>query len=87
VKIDVKVVKENKDGSATAQVDFDKEGLQFLVQEGVLSIILQYIKQNENAKKGIEMRKRAEKSEARASAKTARKPANNKRSGKVSTRA
>jgi hypothetical protein len=86
VKIDLKIVKENKDGSANASVDFDKEGLEFLVQEGILSILTQYIKQNENAQKGIALRKRTEKSKARASAKTARKPANNKRSGKVSTR-
>jgi len=51
VKIDLKIVKENKDGSANASVDFDKEGLEFLVQEGILSIITQFIKQNENAKK------------------------------------
>jgi hypothetical protein len=85
VKIDVKIVKENKDGSANASVDFDKEGLEFLVQEGILSILTQYIKQNENAQKGIELRKRTEKSKARTSAKTVkRKPTNNKRNSKVS---
>ena len=58
VKIDLKIVKENKDGSANASVDFDKEGLEFLVQEGLLSIITQFIKNNENAQKGMAMRKR-----------------------------
>jgi hypothetical protein len=58
MKITVEVVKENKDGSANAQVDFDKEGLEFLVQEGLLSIITQFIKNNENAQKGMALRKR-----------------------------
>jgi len=58
MKIDLKIVRENKDGSATAQVDFDKEGLEFLVQEGLLSVLTQFIERNENAKKGIAMRKR-----------------------------
>jgi|694.fasta_scaffold26284_13 hypothetical protein len=56
--IKVKIIRENKDGSANAQVDFDKEGLEFLVQEGLLSIITQFIKNNENAQKGMAMRKR-----------------------------
>jgi hypothetical protein len=58
MKIELKVVRENKDGSATAQVDFDKEGLEFLVQEGLLSVIKDFIKREENAQKGIAMRKR-----------------------------
>ena len=31
MKISVKIIKENEDGSANAQVDFDKEGLETLV--------------------------------------------------------
>jgi hypothetical protein len=58
VNITVKVIKENKDGSANATVDFDKEGLEFLVQEGLLSVIQQYIDQNENAKEGAKLRKK-----------------------------
>lgn len=58
MNITVKVIKENKDGSANAMVDFDKEGLEFLVQEGLLSVIQQYIKQNENAKEGAKLRKK-----------------------------
>jgi hypothetical protein len=56
--IKVKIIRENKDGSATAQVDFDKEGLEFLVQEGLLSVIREFLKREENAQKGIAMRKR-----------------------------
>jgi hypothetical protein len=56
--IKVKIIRENKDGSATAQVDFDKEGLEFLVQEGLLSVLKDFIKREENAQKGIAMRKR-----------------------------
>ena len=58
MEITVKVIKENKDGSANAQVDFDKEGLEFLVQEGLISLIKQVIEQNENAKEGIKLRKK-----------------------------
>lgn len=58
MNITVKVIKENKDGSANATVDFDKEGLEFLVQEGLLSVIQQYIDQNENAKEGAKLRKK-----------------------------
>lgn len=61
MKLTVEIIKENKDGSATAKVDFDKEGLELLVQEGLLSLITQFIQQNENARKGMEMRKALEK--------------------------
>jgi len=58
MEITVKVIKENKDGSADAEVNFDKEGLEFLVQEGLLSVMQQYIEQNENAKQGAKLRKK-----------------------------
>ena len=60
MKIEVKVVKENEDGSANAIVDFDKEGLEFLVQEGLLSLINQAIKIDKNAQEGIKLRKEME---------------------------
>ncbi len=63
MEIMVKVIKENKDGSADAIVRFDKEGLEFLVQEGILSILKQYIEQNKNAKAGIKLRKKLSKKE------------------------
>lgn len=43
MKIQVKIIKENADGSANAQVDFDKEGLECLVQHGLISLITQAI--------------------------------------------
>ena len=43
--IRVEIVKENEDGSADALVHFDKEGLGILVEEGVISILRQYIEQ------------------------------------------
>ena len=61
MEIMVKVIKENKDGSADAMVRFDKEGLDFLVQEGILSILKQYIEQNKNAKAGMKLRKKLSK--------------------------
>ena len=41
--IKVKIIKENKDGSANAQVDFDKEGLETLVQWGLVAMITKAI--------------------------------------------
>jgi hypothetical protein len=58
MEITVKVIKENKDGSANAMVDFDKEGLEFLVQEGLLSVLKQYNEQNKNAREGQKLRKK-----------------------------
>jgi hypothetical protein len=43
MKIQVKTIKENADGSANAEVDFDKEGLECLVQHGLISLITQAI--------------------------------------------
>jgi hypothetical protein len=43
MKIQVKILKENKDGSANAQVDFDKEGLEVLVQWGLVSLLTKAI--------------------------------------------
>jgi hypothetical protein len=43
MKIEVKIIKENKDGSANAQVDFDKEGLETLVQWGLVAMLTKAI--------------------------------------------
>ena len=43
MKLVIEVVKENEDGSADAMVHFDKEALEVLVEEGVISILRQYI--------------------------------------------
>jgi len=51
MNIQIEIVKENKDGSADALVHFDKEGLEILVEAGVISILRQYIKQEKKAKK------------------------------------
>ena len=64
MKITLKIIKENKDGSANASVDFDKEGLEFLVQEGMLSIMERYLKQDANAKAGQKLRKKIDKKKA-----------------------
>ena len=58
MNITVKVVKEHKDGSADAMVNFDAEGLEILIQEGLLSVIKQYIEQNKNAQEGQKLRKK-----------------------------
>jgi hypothetical protein len=43
MNISVKITKENKDGSADAVVRFDKEGLQTLVQWGLISMLKEAI--------------------------------------------
>jgi hypothetical protein len=62
--IKIKVIKENKDGSADAEVTFDKEGLEFLVQEGMLALIKQFIAENKNAQEGIKLRNKLAKKPA-----------------------
>jgi hypothetical protein len=41
--ISVKIIKENKDGSADAIVRFDKDGLETLVQWGLISMLKEAI--------------------------------------------
>jgi hypothetical protein len=43
MKIQIKILKKNKDGSANAQVDFDKAGLEALVQWGLVSMLTEAI--------------------------------------------
>jgi hypothetical protein len=50
MKLVIEVVKENDDGSADAMVHFDKEALELLVEEGVISILRQYIEQEKRKK-------------------------------------
>jgi hypothetical protein len=51
MNIQIEIIKENKDGSADALVHFDKEGLEILVEAGIISILRQYIEQEKNASK------------------------------------
>ena len=51
MQIQIEIVKENKDGSADALVHFDKEGLEILVEAGIISILRQYIEQEKNVNK------------------------------------
>lgn len=50
--IKIEIVKENEDGSADALVHFDKEGLEMLVQAGIIDILRRYIEQEKKSKKG-----------------------------------
>ena len=45
MNITLKVISENPDWSANANVTYDEEGMEFLVQEGVTAILKQYIAQ------------------------------------------
>ena len=58
MEIRVVKIKENKDGSADVMVRYDKEGLEFLVQEGTIAIFKQFIEQNKNAQAWAKLRKR-----------------------------
>jgi hypothetical protein len=58
MEITVKVIKEHEDGSADAVVHFDTEGLELLIQEGMLSILKEYIEQNKNAQEGKKLREK-----------------------------
>ena len=51
MQIEIKIVKENEDGSADALVHFDAEGLAVLVESGILSILRQYIEQEKKKEK------------------------------------
>jgi hypothetical protein len=57
MKIEVKIIKKNKDGSANASVDFDKEGLETLVQWGLVAMLTEeaskYAIKDEETKKPI----------------------------------
>ena len=54
MKILVKIVKENPDGLAIAQVDFDKEGLETLVQWGLVALLTKAVDKYKPVKKGNE---------------------------------
>jgi len=51
MQIQIEIVKEHKDGSADALVHFDAEGLEVLVEAGILSILRQYIDQKKKENK------------------------------------
>jgi hypothetical protein len=46
MNIQVITVKENVDGSADCNIKFDAEGLKFMIQYTVISILTEYAKQN-----------------------------------------
>jgi hypothetical protein len=43
MKIQVKIIKENEDGSANAEVIFDKKGLEVLIQWGTVALLTKAI--------------------------------------------
>lgn len=46
MNIRLEEVSTNKDGSTNVNIDFDDEGLKYLVQHAVIDILTQYAKQN-----------------------------------------
>jgi len=43
MKIIIKTIKENKDGSADVEVNYDKEGLQFIMDKGVNALLIEAV--------------------------------------------
>mgnify|MGYP003347103417 CR=1 FL=1 len=43
MKIVIKTIKENKDGSADVEVNYDKEGLQFIMDKGVNALLIEAV--------------------------------------------
>ena len=43
MKITIKNIKENKDGSANVEVHYDKEGLQFIINRGVNALLVEAV--------------------------------------------
>lgn len=57
--IRVKIIKENPDGSADAKVTVDKEGMQFLLQEGFTAVLLKVIEREKaNVSKRLSSRRK-----------------------------
>ena len=48
MEIIIKKIKENKDGSAEVHVHYDKEGLHFLVQQGMTCTLVEAIMMERN---------------------------------------
>ena len=67
--ITVKITKENKDGSADAIVRFDKNGLETLVQWGLIAMLKQAIDEYATADQIAERKKPAVKKVAKKKAK------------------
>jgi hypothetical protein len=75
LKIEVKIIEENEDGSANAEVVFDKQGLEVLVQWGMVSLLTKAIdeyrvkpKKTDGSISVIKKIKKAKKSEKRKKA-------------------
>jgi hypothetical protein len=77
--ISVKITKENKDGSADAIVKFDKEGLETLVQWGLVAMLKQAIDEYATAEQiASRTNSRAVKKQRPAAKKTIKKKAKTK---------
>jgi hypothetical protein len=61
LKIKIKVTRENEDGSADAVVDYDQEGLQVIVQYGVIAMLEEGM-ENMGKKDELKASKRAKQS-------------------------
>jgi hypothetical protein len=51
--IKIQILKENEDGSADALVHFDKEGLEILVQYGIIEMLKQAINEYKTPEKKV----------------------------------
>ena len=62
MKIEIKIVKENKDGSADAKITFDKLGMQTLIQWGMVAMLENAIDKYATEKQLKEIKKTKKKS-------------------------
>lgn len=49
MKIEVKIVCENPDGSADAEVEFDDEGQCVLIQYGIVAMLIEALEKQKNS--------------------------------------
>ena len=47
MKLEIKFLDENPDGSANMTIEYDKEAHQYLIQKAIETLILEYIEQKE----------------------------------------
>jgi len=56
LKISLKVTRENEDGSADAVVDYDEDGLNVIVQYGIVAMLKEAIEDKDMRKKAIKIK-------------------------------
>jgi len=61
MNIQIKIIDENPDGSANAQVTYDKEALEYMVEYAVTGMLTEYVKKLKEEKKNANKKPRVKK--------------------------